>query len=371
MSFTKRAIAFARLWLLPFVLIAGLVVPGLANADGYRPFSRIVVFGDSLSDSGNLFALASFFGLDAPGEPANNWSMNTPEELLTLVPGQAYISGRLSNGPTWVELLGSALGLGPNVRPVFANPADLTRFNFAVAGATAGNTGSLPPQFNLAGQVGSYLARLDAAAEPSGTLHIIAIGGNDVRAAAAAAAQFGPQVAAGILGQALASVEQAIRDLNAYAGATKFLIWNIPDVGSTPAFRRLNDGVPQLGFAGFPGIAELTTALIAGQAPQRDGGYNALLKARVQALSTELGAAFVYFDAFQELSEVRKHPRRYGLANASDACIQVMPFFAVPGICAQADRHFFWDGIHPTRAGHAVLAYLVAKALVHAAVHDD
>ena len=42
-----------------------------------------------------------------------------------------------------------------------------------------------------------------------------------------------------------------------------------------------------------------------------------------------------------------------------------------PFRCAQPDRHFFWDGIHPTRAGHAVIALLVGKTLVGAVLHDD
>lgn len=353
MSFTARAEALAKLWLLSFVLIAGLLAPGLGRGDGL-PFSRIVVFGDSLSDSGNLFALGPSLGLDAPGEPGNNWSMNTAEELITLVPGQAYVSRRLSNGPTWVELLGTALRRSANVKPVFADPTDFHRFNFAVAGATAANPRGFAPgtPLFLGGQVDVFLARAAVTGTTSDTLYVIAIGGNDIRAI--------QDVGPGILDQALAGVEQAIRRLNA-VGGTRFLIWNIPDVGATPAFQRLQNGVPQLGFPGIPGIAATTTFLVA--------GYNALLEARLQSLSTELGVDFIQFDAFQELTDVRQHPRRYGLRNAEDPCIQVFPFFPAPGTCAQPDRHLFWDGIHPTRAGHAIIAFLNGKALVHA-LHD-
>jgi outer membrane lipase/esterase len=364
-SFNARAAAFVKLCLFSLVIALALLGPGLASADGFRPFNRIVVFGDSLSDSGNLYALGPFFGLDAPGSPSNNWSMNTPEELVTLVPGQAYISRRLSNGPTWTELLGTALGLSANVSPVFANQADHRRFNFAVAGATAANPHDFPAgnPLHLGGQVDVFLARAFAAngtGTTSDTLYVIAIGGNDVRAVG----QFGPQ----ILGETLSAVEQAIRRLY-QVGGTKFLIWNIPDLGATPAFQRLENGVPLLGVPPSPGTVAGTRSMIA--------WYNAALEARLHVLSTAseidgglLGAEFIHFDSFSTLTEVRRHPRRYGLTNVDDACIRIMPFFTVASACAQPDRHLFWDGIHPTRAGHAIIAFHVGKDLVRAVLQD-
>jgi phospholipase/lecithinase/hemolysin len=35
-----------------------------------------------------------------------------------------------------------------------------------------------------------------------------------------------------------------------------------------------------------------------------------------------------------------------------------------PFQCRRPDRHLFWDGIHPTRAGHAIAALLVGKTLL-------
>lgn len=63
------------------------------------------------------------------------------------------------------------------------------------------------------------------------------------------------------------------------------------------------------------------------------------------------------------------NPRRYGLGDATEACIR--PNVALLFRCAQPDRHFFWDGIHPTRAGHAIIAFLVGKTLVTAVLQDD
>src|SRR5437588_8056906 len=75
---------FSRLsrWTLMAILLAiAFSASPAANADKYR---RLVVFGDSLSDNGNLFALTGF-------------------------PPAPYYMGRFSNGPVWVEDLAQYL----------------------------------------------------------------------------------------------------------------------------------------------------------------------------------------------------------------------------------------------------------------------
>ena len=49
------------------------------------------------------------------------------------------------------------------------------------------------------------------------------------------------------------------------------------------------------------------------------------------------------------------HPAAYGFVNATDAC----------GALATCDpqKYFFWDGIHPTSAGHDLLARTLLAAV--------
>jgi cholinesterase len=55
-------------------------------------------------------------------------------------------------------------------------------------------------------------------------------------------------------------------------------------------------------------------------------------------------------------------PGRYGLRDVEDSCLS---FGVVTNaVCADPDRHLFWDGEHPTRAGH----FLISFALLEAAV---
>src|SRR5690606_33362232 len=82
------------------------------------PFSGLVVFGDSLSDMGNI-AQAS----------------------VDIFPGRYYYNGRFSNGPVWVESLSVGLGLGELQRST-AGGGD-----FAYGGAKTTGTGGLEGLF--------------------------------------------------------------------------------------------------------------------------------------------------------------------------------------------------------------------------------
>src|SRR5438270_1787817 len=91
-----------------------LLVPAWAGADeregGFRPFDRIVVFGTSLSDPGNAFALT--------GRNLRPQDVRFDEFLIPAFP---YAEGgnHFSNGPTWIEQLARTIGLAASVRPAY------------------------------------------------------------------------------------------------------------------------------------------------------------------------------------------------------------------------------------------------------------
>src|SRR5690242_7531767 len=94
------------LGILAILAITGGTAQGMAE-----PFTGIVAFGDSLSDAGNVFI-------------ATNGQLPAPP----------YFNGHFSNGPTWVEDLSQALGLG-TLRPSLAGGTD-----FAYGSAITGNS---------------------------------------------------------------------------------------------------------------------------------------------------------------------------------------------------------------------------------------
>jgi phospholipase/lecithinase/hemolysin len=323
-----------------FILFAFITLtPGWASAGGpdlHRPFDGIVVFGDSLSDPGNAFALTGQH-LTPP-----SFGMDTPEELLTLVPSAPYAKGgnHFSNGPTWIEDLGKAIGLGASVGPAFA-PGHPKATNYAVGGARARAVGA----FHLDVQVGAFLADFPRGA-PADTLFVVAVGGNDVRDAL----QLGDPA---IIGAAIGSIANHIGILYG-TGARKFLVWNSPNIAVTPAVRAVAAANPNV-----PVIAAAT---------QLSLGFKVNLDVALAQLSAALpGIEIVRFDAFTEINNIVANPAKFGLNDVTTACItpNVPPFQ-----CRQPDRHLFWDGIHPTRAGHAIAALLVGKTLLVELIGD-
>jgi outer membrane lipase/esterase len=201
--------AFSRL--LPLVAVTAFSLVTLpASASVY---DQLVVFGDSLSDSGNnTIAIGSNPGQVITGN--------------TYVPSQTYASGVYSNGPVWAT--DAAAKLGVPLTPSLAGGT-----NYAFGGATTGPAGNGFP-FSLLTQANQYLATHTVSAN---ALYVIAGGGNDARAALAAIAACpacaGPTVAQ-TAAQYAANVGAIVDALQA-GGAQHIIVWNTPNLGLAPA----------------------------------------------------------------------------------------------------------------------------------------
>lgn len=145
--------------------------------------AEVDVFGDSLSDTGNVFAAS---GGTFPAPP--------------------YFNGRFSNGPLWVEDVAAAQG-------ATLAPSLLGGTNYAVGGAKTG-TGLT----DLLTQVDLYRNVRTANAA---NLYIVLAGGNDYLSGT-------PNVAASV-----SNVRTAIERLYD-AGARRFLVPNLPLLGNIP-----------------------------------------------------------------------------------------------------------------------------------------
>jgi phospholipase/lecithinase/hemolysin len=300
-----------------------LAAPGSAAAQSR--FSGIVVFGTSLSDPGNAFVLVGDQG--------------TPPDFMLnplLIPSVPYAKGghHFSNGATWVEQFGRSVGLEESTQAALGTD-DPQVTNFAAGAARAYNDGI---NFNLTRQVDSFLLRSGGVAS-SQALYVIEIGSNDIRDGFqiyASGGNGGPVIQAALSAIA-ANIQRLYR-----AGAREFLVWAAPNVALTPAIRSLG-----------PAAGGLATGLTQ--------AFNGGLAQVLAQLSLALpGATLARLDAYRLLNEILADPLAFGLTNVTMPCVAPN---AAPFSCQHPDEFLFWDGIHPTKAGHAILAHEAATVV--------
>ena len=268
--------------------------------------SQIVVFGDSLSDTGNVFAASG-----------------------GVTPVPEYFNGRFSNGPNWVERLAGAFGL-----PVV--PSALGGTNNAFGGATTGGSGGSVP--SLLDQFAGYSAA-HASADAS-ALYVVWGGGNDMRDALLAPATIPTAITA-----AVANLQSILTGLNA-KGAQRFLVPNLPNLGLIPE------------------VSALGAAAVAG-ATSTSAGFNASLAAMLAGLAADptFTGEIVPLDVFGILNNIVANPAAFGLTNVVDQCYSLDPQTTGGTICASPDNYLFWDGIHPTARGHFILGNFAIQAV--------
>ncbi|MDN5849914.1 MAG: SGNH/GDSL hydrolase family protein [Nitrococcus sp.] len=293
----------------------------LANpAYSQLAYIQLVVFGDSFSDSGNN---AVVFGAERTPVPL------TPPDIIPAAP---YQSERYSNGPVWAEQLAEELGLG-----VVASLLGGT--NYAYGGARVWQRVSPTESLSLPSQVAQYLSDTGGVAF-SGSLYVIEGGGNDARDVLNALAAGEPGKAAKIIIEFKNNIGAMITKLS-NAGATDFLIWNVPDVGLAPAVQAQGQ------------IAILLATFVAKT-------MNVFLDRALDRLEHNLPIDIFRFDAFSFIDAVVANPQAFGFDNASDPC-------AVSPVCINdPGEHSFWDGLHPTTAGHGAIAQAVLQVLPNA-----
>jgi phospholipase/lecithinase/hemolysin len=247
-----------------------------------------------------------------------------------LVPEGPYAVGghHYTNGATWIEGLARYFGLAGNARPAFRNIGGKAS-NYAIGGARA--IANYPCRFNLPEQVDTYLTDLNGSRISPDTLVAIEIGGNDIRDALVAASTGGDPGA--ILQAAIESTVQNLFVLNA-KGAKKFLIMTVPDIGKIPAVRALGD----------PAVvaASLFTQ-----------SFNTGLTNALDNFKSPTSIEVRVLDAYGKFNEVISNPADFGFINTENACITPNK---PPFKCKKPDSYVFWDGIHPTKAIHDIVA---------------
>ena len=269
-------------------------------------YSQVVFFGDSLTDTGNLYASS---GGTVPLSPP-------------------YYNGRFSNGPLWSESLAGALGFA-------ATPSLFGGGNFAWAGATVVDYGR--PQPEIPQELGQYFARSGGVADSS-ALYVILGGANDINDAGK-----NPATAVSNVIKAALAIDGMVEALYA-AGARNILVGNLPDIGLTPQ-----------AVAGGPAVVAGASALTK--------VFNATLQSLLA--SSEVADAHLdldLLDLYGLMGSVVADPSAFGFSNVTDPCKSGS--VGGPGsVCASPGSYLFWDAFHPSARAHELIAEAALREL--------
>lgn len=302
-----------------------------------RSVKSVVSFGDSLSDIGTYSPAAASYG------SAGRFTTNVPGTQL------------------WNEILAARLGslLTTYETGGFTLPIVVTGGNGYAQGGSrvtlqpgVGNAGLAPSGNPAAAITLPVVSQIDAHLARNGKFRsdqvvFVWAGANDLftqlaivgAGGSAAAAQTAVQTAAVELAAQVARI--------AASGARYIVVLNLPDLGKTPAFA---------GTAGAPGATGFTQL------------FNGTLAAQVAALNN---AGIVMVDVYTTLNAVIAAPAQYGFTNVTQtACTNTVPtnssLFCTPSTLASAsapNTYLFADSVHPTTAGHKLVANTVLTAV--------
>jgi phospholipase/lecithinase/hemolysin len=294
-----RSIAIAGVCI--FLALAGFSPAQAGSIDG------IYAFGDSLTDVGNIYAATDGA---APAAP--------------------YVNGQFTNGNVWVQDLASDLGLAA-LTPSLLGGTDYA-YGTAESGVTAFNTSAPDTDlFGPTGQLAQYQTT-HATADPN-ALYTIWIGSNDLSdiLTGQLPSQYG-----GDIGAVVGNIYSAVSTL-AGMGARNFLIVTVPDLGKTPEL--LADGLAESAGASF-------------LASSFDSGLTGGLPLLAAADSVNISV----LNTYALLDTIVANPASYGFSNVTQPCLTGEVNYAGGTPCAKPSQYLFWDELHPTAAGHEILA---------------
>ena len=305
-----------------------LLILALALNSTGATISNLFFFGDSLTDTGNVFTATSNLSLVTLG-------------LIAVQPqSPPYFNGRFSNGPVWAETTAARLGQAGDAARAgmslglfgsLTGPGN----NYAIGGArnayggALGSFDALVPTGVLA-QVAYYLNT--QIADPN-ALYFLEGGGNDLRdAAKLATLDSQVQAAANAAGAMAASLWSLYQ-----GGARQFLLMNAPNLGFIPesiSAGRVNQGA--------------TVSLY----------YNYFLGQWATALGQLPGIHLQTFDIFSLynglVSDTIQGGSAYGFRSLTP-CISG---------AVSCTNSLFFDEIHPTARVHAIVGNRVADQVL-------
>ena len=319
-SHSATAMPGVRVWLCAAMLATLSCVAAIAQVKDY---STIVVFGDSLSDTGNVTHLAhETYGIYAPG-PVLDYTLGRFTDGGDTIPAAQNYTG------VWIEQLAAQMPSRPEIKNSLDGGTDYA-FGFATTGSGTNPLcleGLCVQVENEGQQITDYLSTHPAIDDH--TLFVIWGGAEDVLQATSPA-EIGDAAVRQIL-----NIQRLIQ-----AGAKQILVPNLPPLGLTPRFN-----------------GSFATRVTGTAASALFNSYLAFGVSLLRDLYAGRHLAIYQLDAFRLLQSVVASPSSYSLKNATDA--------AQGNLLVNPDAYLFWDDLHPTTRGHNILADAAASVLSH------
>jgi len=277
-------------------------------------YNQMVVFGDSLSDNGNLSTAAGpgvFSALDYDPSRATDGPTTTPASAIT--------------GVT-VEQLNTLLGLAP------LTPSIAGGNNYAWGEAT---TSANPPDLIHGLTPGTGFQELsyvfqNTHADPN-SLYVIWAGSNDLLNATT------PSAVQAAEAQAIQNLQQQVGALLTL-GAQHIAWFDLPDLSLTPLAK--SEGATmdqQLHDSSLQFRTDWETAI-----------------GQLQSIFPT--ASITGIDTFSVIESIAADPSKYGLTDVVD------PAQGQAGV--DPDQYLFWDSEHPTTKADSILADIAYRQLV-------
>ncbi|KAI8618400.1 hypothetical protein BC830DRAFT_947614 [Chytriomyces sp. MP71] len=250
----------------------------------------IVVFGDSISDTGNLYAS---YGVPLP----------------------PYKDGRFSNGPVWVEFLSKYLnGASLHDFAYGSSCADVADSqNMPLFQGSSVTTAQIP---DLMGQLALFKKDSASKLSSKSTLVTVFAGGNDFNFSARAGKIPNPKSIA----DAVINMVQALLK----EGVTKVLVGNMPPLDKTPS-----------GYSN-PTLQPILAYL--------SDSFNSALAEGIAKITAANPSADIVVNDINKLFTYATTPagqKDFGIVDYSHTCFNQTAWAA----CAQPNIYLFWDGV--------------------------
>ncbi len=317
---------------------------------------QIVIFGDSLSDTGNVFSLTS--------------KAHRIISQIPIVPKDPpYYQGRFSNGPIWIDELVKTMNI------------PLIDYAYGGSWAESITNSKFYNPIGLGVQIELYRAAAILDFHKDQHLYIIWSGANDYLD--------GRDDAESATTNTIESIRSDIETL-IYMGAKHIMVMNIPDLGVVP-------GVVAKGKDFAEAVGHLSQLhnqkFVAMMEEEKKNNPN------IQIISLDIESHF---------DDMILHPDKYQLKNVTEACYDggyalvnqhvdiatqdamkkigidiehslslKTAYLAAKAyemgtehICFNPDEYLFWDQVHPTTKVHTELSVYVYNKLLQNDVHS-